>query len=1250
MRLIRPTLAALVAVLIFAPAVARAQMGSSTDILTGQITGPDGKPLEGVKIDATSIETGITRSRVTNGEGRFTILFPDGGGSYRMTAKYLGMAAVTGTLARQADEDRLVWRVRMSTVPQQLQAVVVRGSNPNALNERPGPGSIERVLGGEQLNRLPIDPNDPAAIAALTPGVVAMSATDTTSSAFSVAGQRTDQNQITLDGLSFLAGGGVPTEAVRRMSVVTNTYDVARGQFTGGQINTTTWGGTNDLSGSFAYALRDPNLEWSTGDQTGSTFAAGYTQHQLSGGIGGPIIHDKLFIFGAFQARRRIDPLLALTAADPTTLARLGAQPDSAARFLQLVQQFGLPLELPAIPSDRLSDNGTGIVRMDYHVNENHSLMLRGNWSGSFNQAFRTSPLALATHGGDQHVGGGGGMLSLSSLFGNYINELRAAYSVNDNSSSGYLTDPEGRVLVTSALTDSTIAVSNMQFGGNAGMPTDGLNHQFEGSDEFSWMSDDASHRFKLGVLANVTGFSSLNANNLYGTFTFNSLSDLANNTPATYTRTLAQTTRSGAMTNAAVYLGDTWRHSRALQVTYGVRAEGTDFSGKPQENPAIAQEFGRNTSDFPSEVHASPRVGFTWMLGLPPQQSAEPGGAPGGGFGGRGGRGGVGGGPRFGGFGGFGGQNVQQPFIVRGGVGEFRGRSPFSLFQSALNSTGLATGEAQLVCVGPAVPVPDWQNYLNDPTSVPTECAQTSQPNPTFATSRPNVTVFEPDFGAPRSWRGSLGVSHRFLTRYGWSVDYSYALGTNLYGVKDLNFDESPQFTLANEDNRPVYVSPVAIVPTTGAVSLMASRKDPNFAHVYDVTSGMQSHTNQITASLNGISRFNVLWNVAYTFMRSTDQTSFSGGSAAMGFAQTITGADPNVIPFSTSDLERRHIIVGQMTWLARPWLDLTSTIRFTSGQPYSPRVGSDINGDGAGNDLAYVFDPARTSDTAVANGMQRLMTNGPAGVRECLRAQLGHIASRNSCTTGWSQGLDFQANLRPWLGESLGRRLMISIAAINPLAGLDQLLHGSDNLRGWGQPFRADPTLLYVKGFDPNTKEYAYQVNERFGDNPASRTAIRVPFQLALTARLQVGPDRQRAMMEGMLRALNGGGSTLDVKAIISRVAPNPVQGIVDLKDSLKLTPKQLLALGLIADSLNTKNDTLAASLQREVDKTKGGDLMTLFPILRPKLQEARNNYLAAIKSAQAVLTPDQWKQVPEELRNPSLMRGVRRGPRAP
>ena len=230
-----------------------------------------------------------------------------------------------------------------------------------------------------------------------------------------------------------------------------------------------------------------------------------------------------------------------------------------------------------------------------------------------------------------------------------------------------------------------------------------------------------------------------------------------------------------------------------------------------------------------------------------------------------------------------------------------------------------------------------------------------------------------------------------------------------------------------------------------------------------------------------------------------------------------------------------------------------------------------------------------------------------------------------------------------------------MISVSAINPLAGLDQLLHGSNNLKGWGQPNRADPTLLYVRGFDPSTKSFLYTVNDRFGDNPARRTAIRTPFQLALQARLQLGTDRQRELLEGTLRGINGaraaggrGGRNFDIRTIVERVAPNPVAAIIAMKDTLQLTADQVTRLQAVADSLSAKNDTLITDVEQQLAKGQGGaDLAAVFPNIQPRLQQARNNYLAAVKSAQGILTPEQWNKLPDEIRNPTLQRGFpRRG----
>src|SRR5207249_2321638 len=104
---------------------------------------------------------------------------------------------------------------------------------------------------------------------------------------------------------------------------------------------------------------------------------------------------------------------------------------------------------------------------------------------------------------------------------------------------------------------------------------------------------------------------------------------------PSSFTRTLERLDRAGTSWNEALYLGDTWRMSDRLQLTYGARLEATEFRGAPGYNPTLDSLFGVRTDRIPREVHASPRFGFTWTL------ATESGGA--GGAGGAGGPGGAG-------------------------------------------------------------------------------------------------------------------------------------------------------------------------------------------------------------------------------------------------------------------------------------------------------------------------------------------------------------------------------------------------------------------------------------------------------------------------------------------------------------------------------------------------------------------------------------------------------------------------------
>jgi carboxypeptidase family protein len=1243
------------------PPLVAAQVGSSTDIITGRVTGPDGQPLSGARVEATSLETDVTRTRSTDQNGRYTILFPDGGGQYRVTVRYLGMQPVTLALAREADEDRFVTDVRMGAVATQLAPVVVReraGTPPRG--NRPEAGSTERVLTGEQLARLPIDPSDPNALAQLAPGVVGLSATDTTPGGFSVAGQRPDQNQITLDGLTFGAEG-IPQEAIRTTRVITSTYDVARGQFTGGQVATTTRSGTNVLQGSFNYSLRDPRLGWQPADETGA-FNQSLRQHQLSGGLGGALRRNKSFVFGSVQVRRRTQDLQSLLAAGGPTLVRLGISPDSAQRFQSIVDQYGVPVasagvEGERLPDDRTADNLSTLARSDFTLNESHSLMVRGDWRYSTTGAFRVGPLAVPTHGGEQRSGGAGGMVQLSSTLGSFLNEARAYYSRNTTSSEAYLRLPEGRVRVTSALEGGGRGISVLEFGGNPALPQESTNDQIELADELSWLPGTARHRIKLGTLLNITNYAQSSGGNQFGSFTYNSLEDFEANQPAQLTRSLTSRDRRSGAANAALYVGDSWQRRGGFQLTYGLRAEGTRYLGEPEFNPDVERLFGRRTDEFPTELRVSPRVGFTWTIRRPQQpraaDQAEEGQAPADTPGERGGRGaGRGRGGRGGGLGASG-AAAGASTILRGGFGEFRGRAPTSLFADAADAAGLASSELQLVCVGSSVPAPDWSAYLGDPSTIPTQCADGG--GVSQQTRLPVVTVFDPGFRAPRSWRTSLGVQQRLFGRFGINVEGAYSVGAGLYGVRDLNLDTIPAFTI--EGGRPIFVEPALIVPATGAVSVLDSRVHSDYAQVFDVQSRLRSRTAQVTIGINGVTPPGLVMNLSYTWQRTRDQGSYSagrggGGSAQGAFASNLTASNPNLFEWATSDLDRRHSIVGTLTALPRPWFDVTAIVRASSGAPFTPRIGSDVNGDGARNDRAFIFDPRDASlsgDTALVNGMTRLLASTPSAVRECLESQLNRVAARNSCSSGWSGSFDIQANFRPSLGRGLGRRLMVSVNTSNLLAGLDRLFHGESRLRGWGQSVRPDPTLLYVRGFNAAAERFIYEVNERFGDTRGTRTAFRAPFQIGIQARWTVGPDRQREALQGLLRGGRGatgpggggragGRGPLDARAAIERVAPNPAAAVLELRDSLALTADQVERLTRLRDSLAARNDSLVAVATEQAAGAGGaGNPAATFAAIRPTLEAAREGYLSTIDAMLGILTQEQWAKLPESLRSP-------------
>ncbi len=1205
-------LRALAVALALLPATLFAQVGVTTDIITGRVTSPDGQPMPGVSVRVVSAETQIGRNAVTNSDGRYTIVFPDGGGQYRVEARFVGYQPTRLVIGRQADEDRLVADIKMGTAIPVLSTVTTTARRNQPRGDAGGTG---RFLSPQQIEKLPIDGTDPNALAALAPGVVALSASDTTSSSFSVAGQRPTLNSVTLDGTTF-AGSSIPQEAVRNTRVITNTYDVSRGQFTGGQVASTTRGGTNVPAGSFSYYFRNPALAY--GEQGPSGFSQMRNQNQLSGGIGGPIIPDHVFTFSAVNLSRRSNDLIDLANEDPAQLAQIGV-PAAAVRSALLQQ--GVPFTSPLVPDDRDADNLTAFERLDFLIGDDNSIVLRGDFRGRLQDGTRVSPYSLPTAGG--HVGGAGGGVFLSwttHLPGNFINELRTYGQRDYQSADPYLSGVAGRISLEPAAASATTGITTVGFGGNPGLPQSGYNDLWESTDEVSWLSPRGGHRVRLGLLVDLGRSSQLFNQGVNGIYTYNSLTAFAQDSASTFTRTFNANAYHASSVSGAAYLGDTWVPWSPLQLTYGVRVEGTDYSGAPADNVEVANLFGQRTDIWPTEIHVSPRVGFTYQI-----------------------RSGAGGPPSA---------------VIRGGYGEFRANAPLSLFSSAQSENGAANGETQLICIGPDVPfnrTTGWAGYLDGTTPIPTTCASGAGSTPGSVPLR-QVAVFDRDFESPRAWRGSLGIQKRLLDRLNGSLDLSYARGVDLFGVTDANLNTSnPAFALPYEGGRPVYSN--LIDPTTGAVSFAGSRRFGQYGQVYDINSRLQSDTRQMTVSINGFTLRGIAYQFAYTYQQVRDQSSFSGGSALVGFGNPTTAGNPNAVGWGPSDLGRTHQFLTTVTWPIVPALELTTIARLTSGTPFTPAVSQDINGNGARNDRAFVFNPAAvagTPDSALAGPMRQLLATTSGRVRDCLESQIGQVAGRNSCLGPWTPSFDVQLNYRP-ASFGLQRRLTLSLLAVNTLTGVDELVHGPNHLAGWGQPFPPDNILLYVRGFSTTPQpHFIYTVNQHFGQPYSAFGAYSAPFQLVFEARYSFGdvsPDQLRGLLGGGggnrrdpgAGGAGAGGANGGAMSLADQVAgrfaerfPNTFDQILALKDTLALTPDQVGKLTTASDSLKEAIGAMRGKVSTALAKLGNNpDPGTLMSLMRPELLEARTMRRAAVAAAQAILTPDQWKKVPDAIR---------------
>lgn len=1196
------------AALVMCASAAHAQIGSTTDLIIGRVLGPDTLPLKHARVTVTSVESGITRTTATNDDGRYTVVFPDGGGKYVVTAQYLGMFPTRTIVQREADEDRLVANFRLEESPVVLQAIRVLASQlgDTALASA---GANGKVISRELIDRLGYLNDDATAIAMITPGVSFTPGSDTSLAAISIGGQAASQTAHTINGMA--SGASLPSEAVKSTSVITSEYDVSHGRFTGGFVDQQTISGTNMLRASANSSTPLAPIGSSPG---GGVLVARQKGFDIGGSASGPIRKDHVFFAGAFHARRFTSPGASVYSLSPAALQRLGVASDSLARFLGIIDRLGIGTQPGVdIAPDRLSNFGNGFARFDVTPNEHNTFSIWATGITLHSQGLFGSPLNTPMAIPKWTLRNESGFAALTSHAGAWVNDARISVSQSAQGVQGTRPATSGSVVVpsTEASMTGTPGIATITFGGYPTSANVRHTGTWEVKDEISRLSASGAHRVKLGVDVVGTRATGGVPANVYGHYTFNSLADLEAGNAASFTRALATVDRRSGVLDEGAYLGDAWRVGPMLQLVYGARVDRSSFSDMPALNQAVLDAFGVRTDRFPHETVLSPRIGFTLLPGA--------------------------------------GNGKAALMTVRGGIGEFRsgGDALAQEFASARDATGLAGSIAELHCVGAGVPPVDWSNFLDASASVPTTCVGAAS-SPAVTSAAPTVALIDPSLRVPRSVRASLSVEKTLFTQWTVSLETSLTNASNNTGAYDLNLAKSPRFTLSAEGGRPVYVSPSAIVPATGAIALADSRINPQFGTVGLFTSTLRDWDRQASLTI-GRSGKKLSFNVSYT--REWSQMETLGQISGVAFFGNSgnTAGDPRAVERFRPPWAPPHALRIYGSYTPVSWLQISPSVYMQAGWPFDPTVSGDVNGDGASNDLAFVFDPEHTADTAVANGMRRLLASAPKRIRDCLLPQLGHVAAPSSCSTPMNLygGLSLQVT-PPWRQ----RRVVFSLQTTNVFSGADLLLHGANHLRGWGAFNPPDEQLLYVRGFDPATQEFKYAVNERFGVPRPNQTYTVFPFQVVLAVRVNlgtVGPMGGPMTMGGPPGAKPGaaGGMNADtLRARLARTIPNPFRRTIALKDSLALgldsaQLKELTTRGaafqLHADSIVA---SLAAIMSAPLTGPSAADVATR---VRTETEAGQTLEQGAVADLHTILTEAQFAKLPASVTKPSTTPGA-------
>jgi hypothetical protein len=315
--------------------------------VSGTITDPSGAVVPAAEVSITSTDTGITRTVTTNSDGFYAApnLRP---GNYEVTctAKGFTKQKKTGVSVTVGSQEVVDLKLGLGNVAQTVEVVEKTSNVELATSDLGG------IVGSTTVQELPLNGRSWTDLTTLQPGVshietqVAFTDSGRGNRGFgtqvAISGARPQQNNYRLDGVSVndyanggpasVTGGSLGVDAIQEFSVVTTNASAEYGRVAGGVVNARSRSGTNSFHGSVYEFMRNSAVDAKGYFDDAQKPIPPFKRNQFGASAGGPIIKNRTFIFGDFEAIRQSKGISSLTTV-PSSEARLGhlcSVPDSS--------------------------------------------------------------------------------------------------------------------------------------------------------------------------------------------------------------------------------------------------------------------------------------------------------------------------------------------------------------------------------------------------------------------------------------------------------------------------------------------------------------------------------------------------------------------------------------------------------------------------------------------------------------------------------------------------------------------------------------------------------------------------------------------------------------------------------------------------------------------------------------------------------------------------------------------------------